>query len=137
MSFLVDSKVFADRMAVCESCEFYTKLGTCGTVPGQPVKYQGRTYRLCGCPMKVLKGRLSISQCPVGKWGGLQLKSEQIAKAKELLRKYTDKEGKIITQSINPNELVGLWQVMTGEVAQAGCSGCVKELIRAMQPVCK
>ena len=133
VSLLVSDKVFKARMAICEACEFYTKLGTCGNYPQQPVKYNGRTHHLCGCPMKLAKGRMAFAKCPVGKWGNLKLRQEQLDKARELVNKYTDSNGHIKQGSVNANELVGIWKVLTNEHANAGCNGCVKELIRNLQ----
>lgn len=131
--FLVAKEVFDARMKVCEACEFYTKLGTCGHYPNEPVKYKGKRYKLCGCPMKVLKGRLAVSECPVGKWGKGQLREEQLQRGREVLKKYTDEQGKIKTGNVNANEVAGVWQMLTGEVAHVGCGGCVKEVLQQLQ----
>ena len=50
----VSKEVLDERLAICQSCEFFIKLT--------------KQCKKCGCFMR-LKGALPHSECPVGKWG--------------------------------------------------------------------
>jgi hypothetical protein len=49
---LVEDEVAAERLNICNSCEFYV----------------GSRCSKCGCQMRV-KTTLATSSCPIGKWG--------------------------------------------------------------------
>lgn len=52
MSIRIDKHKKEERLAICEQCEFFTRLKTC---------------KVCGCIM-TMKASLAGSSCPVGKW---------------------------------------------------------------------
>lgn len=59
---------YAERIAICEACPHFTAAGTCGTpVIGQIIVEDGKTYKLCGCFMRI-KAAVPFLSCPMGKW---------------------------------------------------------------------
>jgi len=115
------------RLGICQSCEFYSDKGTCGTpVFGNVITYNGVTYRTCGCKMsaKVLFPALS---CPIKKWDAVVTLSDT-----------TKEKLKIFLGGLNPfrisreqlTELYSLASDVNGKHTQVTtCPECVQSVI--------
>lgn len=69
---------YNERITICQGCEHYSSIGTCGTpVIGNVVTHNGQEMKLCGCFMKIKAG-IPMLSCPLDKWKGFISESERI-----------------------------------------------------------
>lgn len=104
-----------ERLETCKKCKFYKRTtGTCGTMfPWtDTVKYYGKEYELCGCPMKT-KTAYPFATCPVGKWGAYEgFSEEHLQEVKEAVEAYEKRETK--------DNLINLYTVYKKILGSAG-----------------
>ena len=114
--FLVENKVYKERINICRKCEFYFKpTGNC---------------RKCGCFMHI-KTRLNYAKCPILKWS--KVKDISIDKEipeeiiKEVLSLWKDLKSGRARDHEAKEKMIELWNVISGAGynTRTNCSSCI------------
>lgn len=114
---------YADRLAVCQACEFY-KDGWCGTpVVGHDVMYDGKVQRLCGCRVQI-KAALPFMSCPLGKWVANLDDTEREQAWRLVVHFYS-------TGEVDPKLLAALYNkaIPGSNKGYTTCGSCIKSTI--------
>jgi len=69
---------YSERISICEKCEHFSSVGTCGTpVVGNTIIHNGVERKLCGCFMRI-KAAIPALSCPLEKWSGHLTEDERV-----------------------------------------------------------